>query len=156
MIPSRNRAYQRELPTEEAIKIIIVCEGIRREGDYFSYFEDLDSRVAIKVIKPSPDADNSPTGLYNSFQRLLTIAPERGDAELVLEDGDEVWFVIDTDRWGDKIEQLRARTNAHPSFSRSAEQPLFRRFGFTTTFTFLAPTFQPVRTVKPGSLIWIR
>ncbi len=125
MILSRNRAYQREPPTEEAIKIIIVCEGIRREGDYFSYFEDLDSRVAIRVIKPSPDADNSPTGLYESFQQLLTTDAENGEAELVLEHGDEVWFVIDTDRWENKITELRALTYPHPNYRVVQSNPCF-------------------------------
>ena len=125
MILSRNRAFKREEPTEEAIKIVIVCEGIRREGDYFSYFEQLDSRVEIEVIRPLPDANNSPTGLFEDFQQRLVADRETGKPILELQDYDEVWFVIDTDRWGDKITELRWLTDPHPNYHVVQSNPCF-------------------------------
>ena len=125
MILHRNRAYKREPPSEDAIKIIIVCEGIRREGDYFSYFEQLDSRVEIAVIRPLPDADNSPTGLFEAFQQRLADDPETATPALELQDNDEVWFVIDTDRWGGKIAELRQLTDSYDNYHVVQSNPCF-------------------------------
>ncbi|WP_116126144.1 RloB family protein [Lewinella sp. IMCC34183] len=125
MILSRNRAYKREPPSEDATKLVIVCEGIRREGDYFSYFAEMDSRVQIEVVRPSPDGDNSPEGLFHHFQRLITSHPENGSAELELREGDQVWFVIDTDRWADKIDRLRELIAEHSDYFVVQSNPCF-------------------------------
>jgi len=38
---------------------------------------------------------------------------------------DEVWFVFDTDDWGQQITDLRAFVDTSNQFLRSAKQPLF-------------------------------
>lgn len=124
MILSRNRTFKREPPTESSKLFIIVCEGKRREGDYFNYFSELDSRVAVEVIKPVDGDDNSPTGLFDKAMVLLD-GTEEMEPKYELKAEDEVWFVIDTDDWGEKIAQLRESAGDHDYMSVAQSNPCF-------------------------------
>jgi hypothetical protein len=83
IIPSRG--YERRPPFRDARKLFIVCEGRRREYEYFRYFQEMDSRIDIQIHELDPHENNSPAG-------LLQLA-----CELDIEDLDEVWIVLDRD-----------------------------------------------------------
>jgi hypothetical protein len=96
MLLSR-RSYDRHPPSREAKKIFIICEGTRREPQYFSFFKELDSRVDIILHPLSDQDDNSPRGLGRIAKDTL-LSKEAGVSpkiELLIED--EVWIVFDTD-----------------------------------------------------------
>lgn len=108
MILSSARPFKKEEPSEDAKKFVIVCEGAKREADYFKYFEMMDSRIEVEIISPEDGDDNSPTGLIRKVRKLTTTGPEGEKPKYELTAGDEIWFVIDTDTWEDKIDELRA------------------------------------------------
>jgi len=100
---TRNKIYKKEEPSKDAKKIYIFCEGARREVDYFKYFQGFSSTLDIMPI-PSDKGKSDPIKLKESAEKIfgeeLTLSHELKD---------EVWFVIDTDRWneGDKINSLK-------------------------------------------------
>lgn len=98
---TRNKTYERKAPTREAKKVYIFCEG-DREVSYFSYFTGISSNIDIIPIgsqqgKSDPVKLKEQAGIF--FQKNSLSADYL----------DEVWFVIDTDRWNEnnKITQLK-------------------------------------------------
>lgn len=109
---SRNKVYEKVKPTKDAKKVYIVCEGQDKEYKYFQYFEGFSSNIDI-IPLPSVNGMSDPLKLKEQAQ-LLFFGNEEEEISpkyiLSQEYKDEVWFVIDTDRWneGDKINQLKA------------------------------------------------
>jgi hypothetical protein len=91
--------YQKKDPFRDAFHFIIVCEGQSREPEYFKFFDGLSSRVKIVAVS-SMDGKSSPEKLIDN---ALAKEIELGTNEMV----DQVWFVIDTDRWRNQIRNLR-------------------------------------------------
>lgn len=106
MIP-RRRLFERQEAFRDAKSLYIFCEGKKTEPQYFWYFKEIDSRINIQIIAPEETENNSPTGLYKKAERLLIKSAENPNSTIELLPNDEVWFVIDTDKWGDKIGELR-------------------------------------------------
>jgi len=102
---SRNKVYKKFEPFKNAKKIYIFCEGERKEIDYFKFFQGFASNIDIIPI-PNDNGKSDPTKL--KAQAELSI--ENNSISLSQELLDEVWFVIDTDRWneGNKIDELKA------------------------------------------------
>jgi hypothetical protein len=102
----RPKIYERQKPSKDSRKIYIYCEG-DRESKYFKFFEGLSSNVSIIPI-PSKNGKSDPEKLLESAK-----ADFNGDtachSRYVLDkkQKDSIWFVIDTDQWGDKISTLR-------------------------------------------------
>ena len=98
---TRNKLYQRKAPSREAKKVYIFCEG-DREVSYFNYFSGISSNIDIIPIG-NEEGKSDPVKLRNQaidyFQEIV-LSPDYHD---------EVWFVIDTDRWNEneKISQLK-------------------------------------------------
>ena len=99
---TRNKIYQRLPPNRDAKKVYIFCEG-DREVSYFNYFMGISSNIDIIPIG-SEEGKSDPTKLKDQafvyFQKTSLSADYH----------DEVWFVIDTDRWNEKekIAQLKS------------------------------------------------
>jgi hypothetical protein len=102
---NRNKVYERAEPSKSAQKIYIFCEGEVREVDYFNFFKGLSSNIDIIAV-PSEKGQSDPQKLQERAKNLLI---EEKNNKLLKELHDEVWFVIDTDRWNKdgKIEKLR-------------------------------------------------
>lgn len=105
---SRKKVYEKVEPQKDAKKIYVICEGQDREVSYFRYFRGIVSNIDIIPI-PNNNGESDPLKLKELAGALFlateTIKPKHA---LSWEYGDEVWFVIDTDRWneGNKIGQL--------------------------------------------------
>ncbi|MCH3918151.1 MAG: RloB family protein [Spirochaetia bacterium] len=102
----RNRLYQRKPPDRDATLVIIYCEGSKREPQYFTFFKGFSSRINLEIVPADSQGNNSPLGLYQqAFLDILdgTQRPLKYDVS----DDDCVWFVIDTDTWGESIAKLR-------------------------------------------------
>lgn len=101
---SRHKVYEKVEPFKNAKKIYIFCEGETKEVDYFRFFQGFASNIDIIPI-PNDHGKSDPLKL--KAQAELSI---KNNSILVSEElFDEVWFVIDTDRWneGDKIDELK-------------------------------------------------
>lgn len=115
---ARNKAYERQAPTKEAKKLYVISEGSEKEYYYFLYFRELSSNIDIIPI-PSKNGKTDPVKLKEQACALF-----KGASPKYLLDesqGDEIWFVIDTDKWneGDKISILRDFCNVENSNSTS-------------------------------------
>lgn len=110
---SRNKVYEKVAPFKEAKKIYIFGEGEKKEIDYFNYFKGFTSNIDIIAI-PNNNGQSDPIKLKENSE-LLFFGNDSIDPKYILsaELNDEVWFVIDTDRWneGDKINSLRSFVN---------------------------------------------
>lgn len=108
---TRNKVYDKFEPNKDAKKIYIICEGQDNEYQYFRYFDGFSSNINIIPI-PSINGQSDPLKLK---EQAVALFFGKKEEELLpvytlsKEDIDEVWFVIDTDRWneGNKIEQLK-------------------------------------------------
>lgn len=102
---SRNKVYKKFEPFKNAKKIYIFCEGERKEIDYFKFFQGFASNIDIIPI-PNDNGKSDPTKLKAQAEFSI----ENNSISLSQELLDEVWFVIDTDRWneGNKIDELKA------------------------------------------------
>ena len=103
----RSRRYERQEPSRDSRKIYIYCEGNVREYDYFKFFCGLSSNVNIIPIK-SKDGKTDPVKLMEAAQVDFCLHAD-GSPKYTLDvsQQDTVWFVIDTDLWGNKITELR-------------------------------------------------
>ena len=111
---SRKKIYHKEESNKDAKKVYIFCEGKETEIRYFKYFQGLSSNIDILPI-PSVNGQSDPLKLKENAD-LLFFGNEMHSPRfsLSVEYKDEVWFVIDTDRWneGDKINRLKEFCNA--------------------------------------------
>ena len=101
----RRKEYAKREPSRDAHKIYIVCEGKGTEPDYFSFFEGLSSNLQLITIPPDEGTD--PLKLMERAKDVL-IGDNR-KYTIDYQQGDTIWFVIDTDTWESegKIAPLR-------------------------------------------------
>lgn len=102
---SRHKVYKKVEPFKNAKKIYIFCEGEKKEIDYFKFFQGFASNIDIIPI-PNDNGKSDPTKLKEKAESNI----ENNTISLSKELFDEVWFVIDTDRWneGNKIGILKS------------------------------------------------
>jgi hypothetical protein len=121
----KHRLFERQPPSREAKLFIIYCEGKRREPEYFWYFHEISSRIKLEVVPPEYDSDNSPKGLYQRAFSDIIQNEENKNLKYYLQDNDEVWFVIDTDEWGDHIDYLKTKCSEHENWYVAQSNPCF-------------------------------
>jgi len=121
----KSRLFERQQPSRDASLFIIYCEGNRREPKYFEYFEGISSRVKLEIIEADSQGNNSPKGLLTQAKRDLESNNEQKNPKYLLGDGDQVWFVIDTDTWGPQITLLRKQCETNPCWSVAQSNPCF-------------------------------
>src|SRR5579872_3868635 len=103
---SRSKLYTKKEPDKDARLFIVFSEGEKTEPNYFKYFNGIVSRIKIELI-PHEDGKNSPLGLYETARKLILRSPDNTNPKYELVEGDEVWFVVDTDQWAGALTQLR-------------------------------------------------
>lgn len=105
---TRSKVYTKQEPSKDAKKIYIFCEGEKKEVQYFNYFQGLDSHINILPI-PNENGKSDPMKLKQNAEESFFPKTGNPKKDLSKEYNDEVWFVIDTDRWneGNKIETLK-------------------------------------------------
>jgi hypothetical protein len=95
----RFKDRERKSGYRDAKLIVIATEGFLTEKQYFNdlAFDDRyrNPRVHVKVLERS-STDSSPNHIIQELDRY------RRENKLHLADYDELWLVIDLDRWGDK------------------------------------------------------
>lgn len=105
----KKRSYKREKDPSllRDFKLFAVaCEGSKREPGYFNLFKYMSSRVAVDVIEDivSDEEMHFKVSQKSAPKWVLERAVKYIEKE-GLSDEDDLWFVIDKDRWSD--EQLR-------------------------------------------------
>lgn len=121
---SRNRLYVRQAPNRDARLFLIFCEGTVTEPNYFKYFNELNSQIRIVPVPGNPQGNNSPEGLLATAKAATIKNASNPNPEYDLQNDDEVWFVIDTDQWGEAINTLRAEA-AEYGWSVAQSNPCF-------------------------------
>lgn len=122
---SRNKIYHKIEPTKDAKKVFIFCEGAKREVDYFTYFEKLSGNINI-IIFSNENNQSDPESLFeNATNKLSPINKTIIEPVYQQDSNDEVWFVIDTDAWGDKIENLKQNCNQKQNWFVCQSNPMF-------------------------------
>ncbi len=96
----KNRLFTRAEPSIDARSFFIFCEGKHREPEYLLYFKEIDSKINVDVIRAEQHDNNSPTGLYEKACNFIIRTDKNPNPKYELLEMDEVWFVIDTDKWG--------------------------------------------------------
>lgn len=102
---TRRKEYTKQLPSKDARKLYIICEGRSTEPDYFSFFKGLSSNLEVITVPPENGTDPL---------KLRDLAKEKfldEGARFIIDyhSSDSIWFVIDTDTWKEegKITPLR-------------------------------------------------
>ena len=110
---SRNKVYKKIEQFKNAKKIYIFCEGEKKEIDYFKYFQGFASNIDIIPI-PNDNGKSDPTKLKAQAESSIINKSISLSEELF----DEIWFVIDTDRWneGNKIDELKTYVEEKKKF----------------------------------------
>lgn len=86
----------------DASLLVIACEGEKTEAEYLSFSCFQNSRVKLCIV-PSKDGKSSPIHVLENLKEEA----EKYD----LKPGDQIWIVIDTDRWTFET-QLKPLLNA--------------------------------------------
>lgn len=120
----RNKIYERREPTKDGNLYFIFCEGDDREATYFHFFNKIASQVNIQIVRIE-DGKNSPMGLYKNAVNRLQRSEANPNPTYTLNEGDEVWFIIDTDKWGDQINTLRENVSNHQNWFVGQSNPSF-------------------------------
>jgi hypothetical protein len=126
----RKRGYSREVP-QELVKdyklFAIACEGDKTEPKYFRYFEHLSDKIKIDVIEHyisddemsrKFDGKSAPNWVLD---RAIRYIDKNG-----LDREDELWFVVDKDRWS--VEMLTELANFcadNPNWHIAVSNPCF-------------------------------
>jgi len=122
----KNRRYEKQEPSKDAKIFIILCEGKKREPDYFKYFQEISSKIRLEIIPAKQEEDNSPVGLYNEACSCIIATDDNPTPKYDdITDEDEIWFVIDTDKWGEKISELRNKCQVHNNWFVAQSNPCF-------------------------------
>lgn len=138
----RNRLYERQPPDRDATLFIIYCEGSKREPQYFKYFKGISSRIKLEVIEADSQGDNSPLGLYRCSCIDIESSETNPSTKYELAEGDQVWFVIDTDAWGEAISELRKKCAQRRDWHVAQSNPCFEVWLYYHVFSDNAGNMQ--------------
>lgn len=135
------REYRKKQPFRDATLFVIICEGERREPEYFSFFDRLSSRIKVKTI-PCDKGKSAPNHLLSNARTA--------SAENALTNKDQLWIVLDKDRWNRKsIESILHNVRSKPAWNVAMSNPCFEvwlYFHFTRNI--------PVMTKTSGCKAW--
>ena len=97
----KKRSLNRDIPHEKDTNIIFIgIEGgshQSREAKYFDIFNEKDIRLQFKVI-PCKNNRSSPIDVFKHLKKQIEKEP--------LHDDDEVWVVIDVDRYHEHLPEV--------------------------------------------------
>ncbi len=82
--------YKKKKPWRDAKLFLIICEGERREFQYFNYFDGLSRQLKIIPI-PNCEGKSAPKHLQVNAEKAVQEFDDGGDYEL--------WIVMDVDAW---------------------------------------------------------
>lgn len=111
-----NRTIQKPEPFRDAVLFIVICEGGKREPEYFAFFDRLTRKIKVEPIS-DPDHRTAPQHLLENTRKVEEKYNE-GDYEL--------WFILDTDRWEDKqFQEIIRECNNKENWNYAISNPCF-------------------------------
>jgi len=110
----RTRLLDRRVNVRDASLFVIATEGSETEKRYFEGVES--SRIHVAVLATGLEGDSSPGAVLNRLEEFRN----RYD----LGDGDQLWLVVDVDRWGDRKLRDICR-DARDRFAAAVSNPCF-------------------------------
>ncbi len=126
----KKRGYNRDTPIElvrDYKLFAIACEGGKREPSYFNVFQHLSSKIKVDLIENyvtddemfrKYETNSAPKWVLDRAMRYI----EKND----LKDEDDLWFVIDKDRWSDpQIRELALYCDNYPNWHLVISNPCF-------------------------------
>lgn len=126
----KKRGYNRETPialVRDYKLFAIACEGDKREPIYFNTFRHLSKKIAVDVIEEvvSDDEMQFKNGNKSSPKWVLDRAVTYIDKE-GLTDEDELWFVMDRDRWEEsQLREISDFCDLHHNWNVVISNPCF-------------------------------
>ena len=93
---------------------VIATEGEKTEKQYFSQFNS--SRIQLKILH-TEDSHSSPNHVLNRLESYVE--------EFQLGEEDELWLVVDVDRWGDKKLAQVCQACVQKNFHTAVSNPCF-------------------------------
>ncbi len=101
----------------DATLFVIATEGARTEKNYFEFDAFQSTRIQLKVLAAGDGERSSPEYVLARLKKFRD--------EYQLADGDELWLVLDVDRWGDaKLSQV-CREAAQAGYEVAISRPCF-------------------------------
>ena len=126
----KERGYKRDTPVElvrDYKLFAIACEGGKREPGYFNVFQHLSRKIKVDVIEnyvtddemfKRYETNSAPKWVLDRAVRYI----EKND----LKDEDDLWFVIDKDRWTEaQIRELGSYCDKYPNWHLVISNPCF-------------------------------
>ncbi|WP_291727218.1 RloB family protein [Bernardetia sp.] len=103
-MPRKKRSYKRDVLEgnyRDSRLFAIACEGEDREKEYFKLFQYFSQRVRVHIIE---DEDYKPS-FHKSSPKHVVERAAKFVSKHDLQPDDQVWLVLDVDRWS--FEQLK-------------------------------------------------
>lgn len=124
----KKRGYKREVSLERDYKLFaIVCEGSKREPEYFKLFRFASKRIAVDIIEEKISDEQVYADVKNKsapkwlLDRAVKYIEKEG-----LNDDDDLWFVMDVDRWKtDQIREIAEYCEKYPNWHIVLSNPCF-------------------------------
>ncbi len=141
MSVNKNPLHEKDESTFEPKTIFIFCEGERTETNYFSYFETRDSRIQAEIYPRRKNEKHDPSALFDIALSYLGIEKINEDIydkckNPYQEEIDEVWFVIDTDRWEGHIPNLYNKCKKYDNWNIAHSNPCFEVWLYYHFYTY--------------------
>ncbi len=138
----QNRGYKRARPFRDARLFVIVCEGAKREKEYFEFFNNLSQRVKFRTLPPVEDR-SAPN---HSLDRAASYEEEFGLAQ-----EDQLWFVSDTDRWeASALRNIHEECERHSNWYLALSNPCFEVWLFLHVKNISATSARSSKDFKPA------
>lgn len=126
----KKRGYQRDTPLKlvrDYKLFAIACEGGKREPEYFRLFEHISRKVTVdiiedkistQVLKHKYETKSAPKWVLD---RAVKYIEKEG-----LTDEDDLWFVMDKDRWtNEQLHTIADYCNDYPNWHIVISNPCF-------------------------------
>lgn len=111
-----NLEYEKKEPFRDHRLFVIICEGEKREVDYFRFFDRLTSNIKVHAYPPI-DSRSSPNHILKNAQLKF----DKYEPEEV----DELWIVLDTDHHQDLIHDVAKVCSENENWHIAISNPCF-------------------------------
>ena len=109
--------YKKKKPWRDAKLFLVICEGERREYQYFNFFDGLSRQLKIISI-PNHEGKSAPKHLQINAEKAVQDFDDGGDYEL--------WIVMDVDAWKDKdLHDIQTFCNQKSNWAVAISNPCF-------------------------------
>ena len=126
----KKRGYTREVPNElmrDYKLFAIACEGKKREPQYFNVFRYLSPRFTVDIIEDViTDEEMIATHTHKSAPKWVLDRAMRYIEKEGLSPEDELWFVLDKDRWSEvQLREIQTYCEQQPNWHVIISNPCF-------------------------------